>query len=436
MIPTVFLAVSLVGAAFTLSTLVRGRRLYVLAMPYFFASWLAGELAFHHIAWQAVATLVFVALGALDRWPGVLGLTVTLCSWAGLLVFQRDARAAGPVLEAALCEALGPRYRDRIPEARRATFRGGIRARELLHPFRMRRAGVERIRDIAYGEAGSRQMLDIYRPAGASARSPVLLQIHGGAWVIGDKEQQALPLMHHLASCGWVCIAANYRLSPRATFPDHLVDVKRALAWVRAHGPEWGADPDCVVITGGSAGAHLSTLAALTANDAEWQPGFESADTSVAACVAFYGVYDFLDRQGVRGGEALSPFLRRTVMKCSPEEAPERWERASPIAHVHEDAPPFLVIHGTHDSLAFVEEARGFARALRAVSRNPVVYAELAGAQHAFELFHSVRSWHTVDAVHRFVEYVHAQRRAASRGRLAPADAVGRPARRALDFSA
>src|SRR5438093_55527 len=113
------------------------------------------------------------------------------------------------------------------------------------------------------------------------------------AWILGSKNEQGIPLMRHLASRGWVCVSANYRLSPRATFPDHLIDCKRAVQWIREHGAGYGANPDFLVVTGGSAGGHLAALVALTANDPEYQPGFESADTSVSGCVAFYGVHDF-----------------------------------------------------------------------------------------------------------------------------------------------
>ena len=64
--------------------------------------------------------------------------------------------------------------------------------------------------------------------------NPVLLQVHGGAWMIGEKEQQALPLMYHLASRGWLCVAINYRLSPRAAFPAHIIDVKKAIAEMKS----------------------------------------------------------------------------------------------------------------------------------------------------------------------------------------------------------
>ena len=140
--------------------------------------------------------------------------------------------------------------------------------------------------------------------------------------------------------------------------------IKRALAWTRAHAQEFGGDPNFIAVTGGSAGGHLSSLLALTANRPELQPGFEEVDTRVAACVPFYGVYDFLDRTRARAHAPMQGFLTRYVMPAAPEADPEVWDLASPIAQVCEDAPPFFVIHGTHDSLAVVEGAQHFVRAL------------------------------------------------------------------------
>lgn len=398
--PWTYLAASVWGAAFTAMALVRARQLRGFVIPYFFGAWLTGELAMHHVAWQVLATGVFAAAGAFTAWPGWLGLLVSTISWLGLVRLHRRAAHAGPVLAAALGQARAEALHD-----------AGGPWQRFARPFRFGHPAVEVLRDVVYHDAHGRHRLDVRRPRERRGRCPTLLQIHGGGWMIGRKEQQALPLMTHLVARGWVAIAVNYRLSPEATFPDHLIDVKRALAWVRRQGAEYGADPDFVVVTGGSAGGHLAALLALTANDPALQPGFEDVDTRVAACVPFYGIYDFLDRHGDHGRQAMRPYLERFVMKCSPEEAPERWERASPIACVHPDAPPFFVIHGTHDSLAFVEGARRFVEALRSVSREPVCYAELPGAQHAFETFHSLRTAHTVRAVTRFLEAVHATHR-------------------------
>ena len=204
-------------------------------------------------------------------------------------------------------------------------------------------------------------------------------------------------------------MAINYRLSPRSTRPDHIVDVKRALAWVKEHIAEYGGDPDWVAITGGSAGGHLSSLAALTANDPQFQPGFESADTSVRAAVPFYGVYDMTRSDGALH-PLMVPTLARYVFKLRRAETAEAFRSASPITYISPDAPPFFVLHGTNDSLIPVEQARAFSARLRDVSRQPVVYAELPFAQHAFEIFGSARASHTAVAVEQFLAEIYAKR--------------------------
>jgi acetyl esterase/lipase len=202
-----------------------------------------------------------------------------------------------------------------------------------------------------------------------------------------------------------VCVTINYRLSPRATWPDHIVDVKRAIAWTRATIADHGGDPDFIAITGGSAGGHLSALAALTPGVAAFQPGFEDADTRVAAAVPFYGVYDFTDRHGV-ATPGLEDLLSRRVLKTALVDDRDSWDAASPMSHVGPDAPPFFVLHGTNDTLVPVEQAREFVAMLRAVAREPVVYAELPRAQHAFDILPSARAHHTVHAVERFLAVV------------------------------
>ena len=87
---------------------------------------------------------------------------------------------------------------------------------------------------------------------------------------------------------------------------------------------------------------------------------------------------------------------------------------ASPVAQVHDKAPPFMILHGTHDSLAAVGDARVFVEKLQQASTQPVVYVEMPGAEHAWELFHSLRTENTVDGVHRFLEWALARHRQAS----------------------
>jgi acetyl esterase/lipase len=230
--------------------------------------------------------------------------------------------------------------------------------------------------------------------------------VHGGAWVIGTKDQQGRPLMLEMARRGWVCVAPNYRLSPRATWPDHIVDVKRAVAWIRDNVAEYGGDPRFVVVTGGSAGGHLAALAALTPNEPEFQPGFEDVDTSLQGCVPYYGVYDLENETGTRSAKQRhDTLMTRLVMKTRD---PETFRKASPVARVHADAPPFFVIHGRNDTLVPVQEARLLVERLRATTQSTVLYLELPGTQHAFDVFPSVRSDGVVRAVARFLEALRA----------------------------
>ena len=214
----------------------------------------------------------------------------------------------------------------------------------------------------------------------------MLVYLHGGGFRSGHKNRESRALLHHLAAQGWVCISANYRLAPAVGFPDHLIDAKKVIAWARSHAGEYGGDPRTVVAAGSSAGAHLASMLALTPNDPAFQPGFESADTSVAAAVGLYGYY------GRVAGPGSSP-----VDLLSPDQlSPDRLG----------DVPPFFLVHGDNDSSTLVEDTREFVARLRAVSTRPVLYAELPGAQHTFDLFYSLRYSQVIEAVAAFCERV------------------------------
>ena len=407
--PNVFLGLSILGLLLSLAVFPRVRLVGPLLIPTFLVGWLRGELVLWTLAIEAVGTAAFVANGALDAPAGQAGLVLTLGSWTLLVAAHRRSIDSGKTLAAALAPA------------GLSVDRGVSAFHGFPNPFRYGHPDVKRIHDVAYGESlpgdqGGRNLLDLVVPKAASPgdRRPVLLQVHGGAWVIGDKREQGRPLMREMASRGWVCVAINYRLSPKGTMPDHIVDVKRSIAWMREHIAEYGGDPDFVCITGGSAGGHLSSLAALTANDPAFQPGFEQVDTRLAAAVPFYGVFDFLDRADDRKLGKMTDALGPMVFKCTPEENPELWDSVCPVVRAHAGAPPFFVIQGSHDSLVMAEEAVTFVGALREKSDAPVLFAELEGAQHAFEIFQSPRTEHAVLAVAAFLEKVRGEAQAAA----------------------
>ena len=407
MLSWVFLALSLLGVALTLNAY-RPPRAEVISIVTFFCGWLVSELPIHTVVIEAAATVAFVASGALHHPAGWVGLGLAIVSWAALVRLAIKAQQAGAVTEAALDAGLGPAWRELRDQRLSSAGAAVVDRAQLVVPFWMRDSRVERRRNIDYWGDGTRaHRLDVYRPRHPSGPAPVLIYIHGGGWVLGDKREQGLPMMLYLASQGWVCVTINYRLSPKATWPDHLVDCKRALAWVHEHIAEYGGDSSFVAVSGGSAGGHLAALVGLTAGEARYQPGFETGVTRVDACVPFYGVYDFTNRDGL-WGKGFGAFLERSVMKAKRAEHPELFRDASPMDQVHDGVPPFMVTHGGNDTLVPVQEARRFSALLRESSAGPVVYAELPGAQHAFEVFRSVRTAHAVAAVTDFLAFVRA----------------------------
>ena len=254
---------------------------------------------------------------------------------------------------------------------------------------------VERIEDVQFAPG---LLTDIYRLRQRGEPAPTLIYVHGGSWGGGDPRRQFRTVTHHLATSGWVVLTIRYPLSPLATFPDHLVGVKQAIHWARTQGATIGIDPDRIALAGGSAGAHLAALAALS-NGAH-QPGFEDDDTSVTAAVVLYGIYDFLNRNRTRHDW---PVIPTRVMKATHLEAPDLYRQASPIDLVHPDAPPFLVVHGTHDSLVPAAESRHFVEALLSVDA-AVEYLPVLAAQHAFDVLGGIRTRLLAAQIERFLE--------------------------------
>jgi acetyl esterase/lipase len=397
------LAVSIVAVLLTVNAFSPIRREPFTVIS-FALGWIPGELPIQVLLVEAIVALILAREGGLHHWFGWAGLVLTIASWAGLIRLAFVAREAKGLVDAALAEAtMGPVDVEGFDSSPAWNYWWRL---AIAVPFRWR--AIRRIRNIDYwGDGIGRHRLDILQPRGGPPQpGPVLVYIHGGAWVIGDKRQQGIPMMHELIQRGWVCVAINYRLSPKATWPDHIVDCKRAVAWVRAHIAEYGGDPSFIAVSGGSAGGHLSALVALTPDDSTWQPGFEDADTSVDACIPYYGVYDMTGDPEQSGayGPGLLELLEEKVMKVPIEGNRQVFEQASPTCRVTSSAPPMFVFHGMNDTLVPLEVARRFVQRLREVSGSPVGYVELPRTQHAFDVLASIRCRHTTIGAVRFLE--------------------------------
>ncbi|MFY9920947.1 MAG: alpha/beta hydrolase, partial [Mycobacterium sp.] len=298
-------------------------------IPEFFLGWPTTEMAPLYMAGSM--------LGAVWRWlrgdyatrGGRIALLLKAITWTLLGLIMRRNVTSQQYFEKPLEETLGDDYEAVAAQSQPLRRRNlvGVPPHDL-----MRRRYVEKADIVQYGPHPKVNFADIWRRRDLprDGKAPVLLQVPGGAWSIGMRRPQAYPLLSHLAERGWVCVSIDYRVSPRHTWPDHIVDVKRALAWIKEHIAEYGGDPDFVAITGGSAGGHLCALAALTPDDPQYQPGFEDADTSVVAAVPIYGRYDWFSTRGPGRWEFVLILLQGMVVK----------KRLTKHLHVYRDASP------------------------------------------------------------------------------------------------
>jgi acetyl esterase/lipase len=378
-------------------------------IPVFAFGWPTSEMSPLYLAGSMLDAVRRGIRGDFKGPRGRIALGLTAIAWGLLYLIHRRNVGSQPHFEDPLREALGEDYQEIAEKAtskrRRVT---GVFPNEVI-----RRRYVEKAGTIQYGPHGRVNRADIWRRSDLprDGKAPVLLQVPGGAWAIGMRRPQAYPLLSHLSDHGWVCVSIDYRVSPRNTWPDHIVDVKRALAWIKEHIHEYGGDPDFVAISGGSAGGHLSALVALTPDDPQFQPGFEDADTSVVAAVPIYGRYDWVSAKG-NGRKEFIAFLQKFVVKKPIAQNRQIYVDASPTHRLRADAPPFFVLHGHDDSIIPVPEGREFAAALREVSTSPVVYAEIPHAQHAFDFYYgSPRAHYTAQAVEEFLSWVQAKRK-------------------------
>ena len=288
-----------------------------------------------------------------------------------------------------------------------ATATGGSRIPPFVRARAQRRRCLYR-GSIRYGSHPA-QLLDVWRRPDLPPGAPVLLFVPGGAWVQGTRVLQGHTLLSHLVRQGWVCVTMDYRVSPVHRWPRHIADVNAAIAWTRANIAEYGGDPGFVAVAGCSAGGHLASLAGLTAGDERFRGELDyDADTSVDAVVSIYGRYDWEDRS-TPTRKNFQGFLERVVVGRKQSRHPEVYAAASPLARIHDDAPPFFMIHGELDTIIPVHEARHFHEALESTSRNPVVYSEIPRAGHAFDLVDSSHARRCAVEVSDFLGEVHAR---------------------------
>jgi acetyl esterase/lipase len=234
--------------------------------------------------------------------------------------------------------------------------------------------------DIAYATVSPAQKLDLYLPDTGAGPFPVIVSIHGGAFMGCDKsDAQVMPMLRGLER-GYAVAAVNYRLSWQARFPALVQDVKAAVRWIRAHAGEYGLDPRRIAAWGGSAGGYLAAMLGTTAGVAQLEDlalGDPAQSCAVQAVVAWYAPTDFsrMDGQLAESGMAPAAGMRHSEAN-SPESlllgepitgVPELVEAANPETYISAATPPFLIQHGKQDATVPVQQSIEFAGKLRRV---------------------------------------------------------------------
>ncbi len=386
-------------------TALRPGRQGFLKMFAFPVGWAAGELAVQALG--AVAALLGILWWwgwPVDRWLSLtvfgLGAVVAVANVILIVVQLRSQSTVARAMATATSRPLviGSPSDDRF----------GTWWRTLLQvPWHPRSMVI--LKNIPYGTK-KRQRLDVWRLSTTPANAPVIFFVHGGGWTMGDKAEQGRPFLHEMVSRGWIAVTINYHLAPKNLWPAQIHDVVRALGWVKGSISAMGGDPERVVVAGASAGGHLASLLALSADDPTWRPSNMANVTNwkVRGCISFYGVLEMTGRDDVWNGHGvdLRKFLERYIVGQLLSEHPDLYESLSPIERITENAPPFLVVHGGNDTVVDVNVARHFVKKFSSVARAPIYYVELPLTQHAFDVTASPRTSAVTRAAAAFCESV------------------------------
>lgn len=253
--------------------------------------------------------------------------------------------------------------------------------------------------DIPYAKLSHAQMLDIYLPDVGDGPFPVIVAIHGGAWLAGDKRDgQETPMLQGL-SRGYAVVSINYRLSSEAQWPAQIQDCKAAVRWIRANAKAYKLDADHIASWGGSAGGHLSAMLGVTGDEKSLEDlalGNPGQSSRVQAAVVWYLPTDFLhmDQQLKESGVS-NPFHHSLPQSPEailfgkvPADAPAVTRSAEPEHFASQDDPPFLIQHGLEDNVVPYQGSVVLARELGKAIGYKKVFLELFPVTgHAGEAF-------------------------------------------------
>lgn len=226
---------------------------------------------------------------------------------------------------------------------------------------------VEIVRDVVYAQMDGRELaLDLYWHPGAGEPEPLVVWIHGGAWMMGDRSW--IPPVLHPLDNGFAMASIDYRLSQEAIFPAQIEDCKAAIRWLRANAARYNFDPDRVGAWGESAGGHLAALLGTAGDVAAWdqQGGSRGYSSRVQAVCDWFGPSDLLQMGATKNGlDHNAVDAPEALLIGGPvRQNKGRVQQANPITYITPETPPFLIMHGEQDDVVPVGQSELLHRAL------------------------------------------------------------------------
>jgi acetyl esterase/lipase len=198
-----------------------------------------------------------------------------------------------------------------------------------------------------------KHLLDIYLPANTTINTPLIIWIHGGAWLMNDKYADMGYMKNTIRTFiekGYALASIDYRHSTRAIFPAQILDCNQAIEFLYANGSKYKFDKNKFILIGFSAGGHLASLVGLSNNNnvTEFYPDKKKPSFSIKAVLDFYGPADFLLFFGNGHPDAVDNPVS-ILLGSSPLKRPDLSKLASPVTYVDKADPPFFIVHGEKD---------------------------------------------------------------------------------------
>lgn len=232
-----------------------------------------------------------------------------------------------------------------------------------------------------------KHLLDIYLPANATGRLPLVVWVHGGGWLSNDKYADMGYMRNTVKGFidrGYALASIDYRFSTQAPMPAQMLDCYQALEYLYQHAKEYNLDRDKIVLAGFSAGGHLASLLGLSINNkvAEFYPNGKPTHFKIIGVLDFYGPSDLLLLSGKDDPKSPEGLL----VGAAPAARPDLSKSASPVTYADKNDPPFLIVHGEMDNTVPNEQSKVLNRRLTEVDVNNELII-VPGAPHFGSMF-------------------------------------------------